>query len=77
MKSITLKIEGMHCEGCTATVKELLTREPGVKAASVSLEGREARVLFDPAAVGEDRLVAVVERPGYRVIGREASAREG
>lgn len=71
MKSVTLKIEGMHCDGCAATLKALLGREPGVKTASVAFESGEARIHYDPAAVDEERLVAAVERPGYRVTARQ------
>lgn len=70
MKSVSLKIEGMHCDGCANTIKALVEREPGVKTVAVSFESGEARVLYDPAATNEDKLVALVERPGYRVTSR-------
>lgn len=71
MKSVTLKIKGMHCDGCAETVKALLDRAPGVKTTAVSFADAEARVLYDPAAVSEDQLVSLVQRPGYRVVARE------
>lgn len=70
MKSVALKIEGMHCDGCAETIKVLLEREPGVNTASVSFGSGEARVLYDPAALDDERLVAAVQRPGYRVVSR-------
>lgn len=71
MKSVTFKIQGMHCDGCAETLKALLEREPGVKTASVTFEGGEARILYDPIAINEDRLVAAMQRPGFRVVARE------
>ena len=71
MKTATLKIEGMHCDGCANTIKALVEREPGVQMATVSFGESRARILYDPQAVGEDRLVAVVQQPGFRVVGRE------
>ena len=71
MKSVTMKIQGMHCDGCAQTIKMILEREPGVKTATVSFKGGEVRVLYDPAVVKEDQLVAAVEKPGYRVVGHE------
>ena len=71
MKTTTFKIEGMHCDGCALTVKTLVEKEPGVKAATVSFKNSEARVLYDPQATNEDRLAATIERPGYRVVGRQ------
>lgn len=69
MKTTTLKIEGMRCDGCAQTIKTLIEREDGVKAADVSLKEREARVLYDPQAIDEKRIAAAIERPGYRVAG--------
>lgn len=70
MKSVTLKVQGMHCDGCANTIKAFVEREPGVKTVAVIFESGEARILYDPATTDEDRLVAVVERPGYRVTSR-------
>ncbi|MDA8049163.1 MAG: heavy metal-associated domain-containing protein [Rhodospirillales bacterium] len=67
MKSVNLKIEGMRCDGCAETIKAVIGREPGVKSVAVTFGGGEARILYDPAVTGEDRLVAAVERPGFRV----------
>jgi copper chaperone CopZ len=49
VKSVTLKIAGMHCEGCAATIKAVVEREPGVRMATVSFADHETRILFDPA----------------------------
>lgn len=68
MKTANFVIEGMRCEGCAATIKALVEKESGVKAASVSFSDREARVLYDPAAITEDRLAATIKKPGYRVV---------
>lgn len=70
MKSVTLKIQGMHCDGCANTIKALVERAPGVKTVAVTFASGEARILYDPAATDEDRLVAMVERPGFRVASR-------
>ncbi len=66
MKSVVLKIQGMHCGGCAQSVKRLLEREPGVKSAEVAFETGDARVLFDPAQLDEQRLIALVQQPGYQ-----------
>ena len=71
MKTVTFRIEGMHCGGCVDTLKALLNTEAGVYAADVSLERGEARVLYDPKLADPQRLAAAIEKPGYRVTGRE------
>ena len=72
MKSVTLKIDGMHCGACAETIKSLVEKQPGVHAVSVSFDEGRARVLYDSNATGEDHLVAVVQEPGFRVVGRES-----
>jgi copper chaperone CopZ len=71
MKNATFKIEGMHCNGCAQTIKMLMEKEPGVQMCTVSFEDGEARVLYDPKKVEENRLVQLAEKPGYRVVGRQ------
>ena len=67
MNTVTLKVEGMHCDGCAATIQALLDIEAGVKASSVSFQEGRARVLYDPARMDESRLIAAIENGGYKV----------
>jgi copper chaperone CopZ len=71
MKSVTLKIEGMRCDGCARAIETLVEREAGVKTVTVAFEGGEARILYDPGVVTAGRLAAAVEERGYRVVARE------
>jgi copper chaperone len=74
MKTTIFKIEGMNCDACANTIKGLVEKEPGVRMASVSFRERLARVLYDPQSVQEDRLVDTIQKPGFRVVGREAAS---
>lgn len=67
MKNLALKISGMHCDGCAETIEALLAAEPGVQASSASYTTGTARVLYDPATTETSRLIAAIERAGYRV----------
>lgn len=67
MKSVTFKIEGMHCASCARTIETVIGLEAGVQEAAVSFDSKEARVLYDPGRTDEDRLAGLVERPGFRV----------
>lgn len=71
VKTVTFKIEGMNCSGCANTIKTLVEGEPGVQAATVSFDEGQARILYDPQTVSEDRLVATVQKPGFRVVERQ------
>lgn len=60
MKSITLKVEGMHCGGCVERIRSALAQQPGVGMTDVSLDEHRAEVMFDPRATSEDQIVAAV-----------------
>lgn len=73
MKTTIFRIDGMNCDACANSVKNLVEKEPGVRMASVSFADRQARVLFDPQAVQEDRLVDVIQGSRFRVVSRETA----
>jgi copper chaperone len=55
MAEVTLKIEGMKCGGCVASVKQALEVIEGVESVEVSLEQHTATVrgTADPAILAE------------------------
>ena len=70
MKTATLKIEGMHCDGCAERITTLLEKEPGVRDAAVSFADGQARVRYNSHAIHQDRLVEVIEGGGFSVPAR-------
>ena len=77
MKTTIFRIEGMNCGACANTIKGLVEKEPGVRMAAVSFSERQARVLYDPNATPEDRLVEVIQRSGFRVVALEGADERG
>jgi copper chaperone len=73
MESAILRIEGMHCDGCAATIKSLLERQAGVKAVNVSFTEGLARVLLDPRTTSRSALSTEIEKAGYRVTSADVS----
>ncbi len=73
MKSVTLKVEGMSCNGCAERIRTSMAAQPGVKSADVSFAQGQARVLYDQQATDENRLVDAVEKLGFHVMSRTAS----
>ena len=71
MKNVTLRVEGLRCASCAASVGSLLDAHAGVRGADVSFEEGRARVLYDPATTSEDRLVALIEKRGFRIVARD------
>jgi len=72
VKTATFKIDGMHCDGCARTIEALVSTEPGVRKATISFKAREARILFDPQALGEDQLAAAIRKAGYSVVSQSS-----
>ena len=69
MESVTLKVNGMTCEGCVASVRRVLRALPGVGEVAVALSPGTARVTYDPQRVGLPELRRTIEDAGYEVAG--------
>ncbi len=69
METLAMKVQGMTCNGCAATVARVLNNVPGVKQAQVTLAPPEAKVTFDPARTNAAALKSAVEDAGYDVAG--------
>ncbi|HTX43713.1 MAG TPA: cation transporter [Methanocella sp.] len=68
-KKVTLMIEGMHCNHCSAAIAEGLKKLKGVKGADVLFTTGKAKVAYDPDAVKIDDMVKVIKDLGYGVKG--------
>ncbi len=62
----SMKIEGMHCASCVATIEKSLLNEDGVLKATVSLLDEKAVVEYDPEKVDREKLEKAVESAGYK-----------
>ena len=64
-REVELNVTGMTCGSCAARVQKALGRQPGVAQADVNFATERATVVFDPAQVAVDDLVAAVGKIGY------------
>src|SRR5574341_1606441 len=64
-QAVTLKLDGMSCASCVATVEGALKNLPGVEVAVVNLAGGSVRVQFDPGRVGLAVLTKAIADVGY------------
>ncbi len=62
----TLKIEGMHCGNCSASVEKALAAIDGISAVTVDLEKKEAA--FQNDGVDRETLKAAIDAIGFDVI---------
>ena len=64
--TLDLSVAGMTCGSCVRHVAEALRGVDGVSEAQVDLQGRSARVTYDPASATPERLVMAVQDAGYQ-----------
>ena len=65
-KFVVIPIEGMICISCAATIKGAIKKMEGVFNVEVNLENRTARVTYLPAKLAPDRIIAVINKLGYK-----------
>ncbi len=65
METTTLKVKGMTCSGCVASVKRVLGQIDGVAKVDVALQPGEATVQYDPALADPALFKAAIEDAGY------------
>ncbi len=68
MRTLTMKIDGMHCDGCADRIHSLLEKETGIRTAEVSYGDANANVTFNEHATSADRITEIVERAGFSVL---------
>ena len=73
MRTETVKVKGMTCNGCTGKVAHSLKAVNGVHDVVVSLSAGEAAVRYDELVTSPDRLKAAVKSAGYSVEETHAS----
>lgn len=67
MKTATLRVNGMTCGGCVASVKHALAALSGVAGVDVSLSDRHVQVHYDDARVDVDAMRTALQAAGYDV----------
>ncbi len=55
---MTLRIQGMTCDGCSRSIEQALSREQGVMEARVSWQEGLAELTYDAALTDEERVLA-------------------
>lgn len=65
METTRIKVGGMTCSGCVASVTRALQSVDGVDKVEVSLDQGQASVRYDPARVNETKLRSAIEDAGF------------
>jgi len=67
MRNVQIKIEGMSCASCAATIEKALSKVNGVKKASVNLGSEKADVEYDAQKCKLSLLEEAINDTSYRV----------
>ena len=66
MREIKLKIEGMHCVGCSNRLEKILNNVDGVESAKVSLEEKSADIKYNEEEVELNKILQEIEDAGFK-----------
>ena len=66
MKEIKLKIEGMHCAGCSNRLEKILNNVDGIESAKVSLEEKSADIKYNEEEVELNTMLQEIEDAGFK-----------
>ena len=61
MKDIKLKIEGMHCTGCSNRLEKIL-----VEKATVSFAEKEAAITYNEEKISEEQIKSEIGEAGFK-----------
>ena len=67
MENIELRIEGMHCTGCSARLQKVLSNLDGISNAEVSFEKGMANIEFNKEIITLDEIKNGIVDSGFEV----------
>ena len=67
-KTVTIKVDGMKCAKCSASVSKALKATEGVESAEVSSEKGEAVIKYDDQKLNEAKLREVINGTGFKAV---------
>ena len=68
---MTLKVGGMSCVSCVATIEGALSNLKGVTKAQVNFAAQKAQVEYDPAETNLQQIARAIGDVGYEVVPEE------
>lgn len=73
-KTVTIRVEGMHCNMCSASVTKALKATDGVEKVEVSQEKGEAVIQYDDQKVTEAKLREVINGTGFKAVEEKSAS---
>ena len=66
MKEIKLKIEGMHCTGCSSRLEKVLNNTDGVESATDSFEKKQAIITYNESQTDIEQIKQIIQDTGFK-----------
>ena len=66
MKEIKLKIEGMHCTGCSSRLEKVLNNTDGVESDTVSFEKKQAIITYNESQTDIEQIKQIIQDTGFK-----------
>ena len=66
MIEIKLKIEGMHCTGCSSRLEKVLNNTDGVESATVSFEKKQAIITYNESQTDIEQIKQIIKDTGFK-----------
>jgi len=73
-KTATIRVEGMHCNMCSASVTKALKATDGVEKVEVSSEKGVAVIQYDDQKVTEAKLREVINGTGFKAVEEKSAS---
>lgn len=68
MEKVSLKINGMHCEGCSGRLERILEGQDGVESATVSFNDKSAFVEYNESTITIERIKECILDAGFSAV---------
>lgn len=65
MKSLKLKISGMHCTSCAMNIEHYLSGKKGIGTVNVNYATEKAAIEYDEAIFSPDEIIGLIANAGY------------
>jgi len=73
--TVTIRVEGMHCESCASSIEKKLKATEGVEEVRVSYDKKEAWVKFDDQKTTVALLREAINSTGFKAIEEKSKQR--
>ncbi|XP_017886715.1 copper-transporting ATPase 1 isoform X2 [Ceratina calcarata] len=75
ISACSIHVDGMTCGSCVKTITGVLSEKLGIKEVNVSLEDKEAKVLYDDRDVTAEQISAFIEDMGFSAYVKEMNGK--